>query len=54
VPVSAAEIVVEPPTQYVALPLTVAVGRGLTVTTALPVKPAGIAVQFASESAVTV
>jgi len=54
VPVSAAERIVELPTQMVAVPLTVAVGNGLTVTTALPVMPAGIAVQFASESAVTV
>jgi hypothetical protein len=48
VPVRAAWIVVEPPLQIVTLPLTTDVGRGLTVTTALPVLSAAIAVQLAS------
>jgi len=51
VPVSAAEIVVELPTQIVAVPVTVAVGNGLTVTIALPEE---VPVQFTSETAVTV
>src|ERR1041385_8676943 len=53
IPVSTAWITVEPPLQLVALPLTTAVGRGLTVTTALPVRSPGLAVQCASVKAVT-
>jgi len=51
VPVSAAVIVVEAPAQIVALPLTTAVGRGLTVTIA---EPLDVPVQFASVSDVMV
>ena len=51
-PLSAALIVVELPAQIVALPLTVATGNGLTLTTALPV-PAP-PVQLTSDTAVTV
>ena len=50
-PVSATEIVVDPPLQNAALPLIVAVGFGLTVTVAVP---ATVPVQFASLTAVSV
>ena len=50
-PVSATEIVVDPPAQIVALPLIVPVGRGLTAITALPDT---VPVQLASLTAVTV
>jgi len=53
VPVSVAEIVVELPAQIVALPLTAAVGNGLTVIVALPDEVPGLG-PTASETAVTV
>src|SRR3954471_784501 len=51
VPVSAALIVAEPPAQIALLPLTVAVGSGLTVIVAEPLE---VPVQFASVSDVMV
>ena len=42
------------PLQIVVLPLRLAVGRALTVTTALPVRSPTTEAQFASERAVTV
>ena len=54
VPVTAIDKVVLPPLQIVAVPLITPVGRGFTVTTALPVRSAAIAAQFASVKAVTV
>jgi hypothetical protein len=51
VPVSAAWIVVEAPRQIAAVPETVAVGFGVTVTTALPEE---VPAQLASETDVTV
>ena len=51
VPVSVAVIVVEPPAQIAAVPLTAAVGSGRTVTVAEPLE---VPVQFASVSDVTV
>ena len=54
VPVNAAEMTTEPPWQIVPPPLTTAVGRALTVTTALPVISPAWAEPLASESAVTV
>ena len=54
VPVKAAEILVEPPLQIVAVPLATEVGRALTITTALPVRLPEGAVPLASLRAVTV
>ena len=54
VPVSAAEMVVEPPLQMAVLALTTEVGRVLIVTTALPVRSPACAVQLASVRLVTV
>ena len=55
-PPSVAVIVVEPFEQIVALPLTIAVGSGFTVITALPLSPLGTAAQavIASVTAVRV
>ena len=55
-PVKAIDKVAEPPLQMVANPLTeiALVGRELTVTRALPVMSAAIAVHLESESADTV
>jgi hypothetical protein len=51
VPVSVAVIVADAPGQIAPPPLTVAVGTGLTVTTAVPLD---VPLQFASVTAVTV
>ena len=53
VPVKAMLKVVLVPSQVVGVPLMTAVGRGLTVTTALPVMSAAVAAQLASVSDVT-
>jgi hypothetical protein len=52
VPVNATDKLVEVPEQIEAVPLIIAVGNGLTVTTALPVKE--VAVQLISLAAVKV
>ena len=53
-PVSAAEMLAEPPLQIPTLPLTTDVGRAFTVTVALPVRSAAWELQLASLSTVTV
>ena len=54
VPVKAMLKVVLVPSQVAGVPLITDVGRGLTVTTALPVLSAAVAAQFASDNDVTV
>ena len=54
VPVNAAEMLAEAPLQITALPLTAAVGRGLIVITALPLRSLPCAVHLESLNPVTV
>ena len=54
VPVRATLKVVDPPLHIVAVPLVTEVGRGITVTVALPVLSPACEIQFTSLNAVTV
>jgi hypothetical protein len=50
---TACKVVAVPPGQIVVLPLTTAVGRGFTVTNALPLKSPGCDTQFTSDTCAT-